>query len=109
MVRSQVRHSIIGPDARFQGAALHHSVLQPGAYVESGADIDHCIIMEGARIAEGVRLRNSIVGSGNMLTQDMCSDYAWNGPSCSYPRTPAGVLLVPPCAARGGMRAAALG
>ncbi len=93
-----LQHSIVGPGVQFQGAAVRHSVLQRGAHVEPGAEIERCILMEGVRVANGVRLSRAIVGRGNLLTAEARGSRLAR--SSRWPRSPAGMTIVPPRANR---------
>lgn len=94
----ELQHSIVGPGVQFQGAAVRHSVLQRGAHVEPGAEIERCILMEGVRVAKGVRLDRTIVGRGNLLTAQ--AHGGRSARSSRWPRSPAGMTIVPPRAGR---------
>ncbi len=57
-------NTILGPDARAQGARVRNSVLQRGARVAPGATLEHCIVMDGVAVASGARFRGTILGRG---------------------------------------------
>lgn len=43
------------------GAKIHHSILSPDVWVESGAVVEESILFEGARIGAGAHLRHCII------------------------------------------------
>lgn len=97
----KIRHSILGPDTRFEGASLRHSVLQRGARVEPEARLEHCIIMDGAKVRRGARLRRVLVGPGNTLEAGASIGHDPRTDRQRYAVTPSGILVVPPRAREG--------